>query len=700
MMNELVSPPESSTLEYYQRLLRQQPHNADIYYNLGVLLARQDRLAPAAEYFRQAVALRPGHAAALNNLGVILERQGDLDQAITVWQQALQIQPDLDAVYNNLGVALTQRGQLAEAIAVFQQAIRVNPTNVEATYNLANKWRDQGQLTEAVAGYRRALALNPRYLAAQNNLGLVLLQQGHLIQAEASFQAVLAADPADAEAHYNLGVTLGRQDQLEAARCHFQQAIDRQPDNLVWSLERDMLCPAVMASPAAIAAWRQQATTKLDHYRPGSFDLSHHLPALLRTNSQPPFYLHYQDLDNLAFKTRYAQLFTVSSPTTVQSPRASARDSYRLGFMVTVRNENLFLKLMGGVLNQLHRPEWRLTVICWPASVARLAPYLNNPRVDFLTLSPQPDQAIQQIKTAGFDLIYFFEVGSNAVNYFFPFFRLAPVQCTSWGLTDTSGLPQLDYYLSSRLFEPARAQQHYSERLVQFKSLLSYFYRPNPPPGLKNRADFNLPEKAALYFCPQNRLKFHPAFDELLAAILQRDPAGRLVLVTRQSQQWLEQRWLRRFQTHYPDLLPRIIMRPEQSYSDYLHLTALADVVLDTPHFNGGLTTIDGLALGAPIVTLPTTFMRGRMTLGCYQAMAMLDLVAESPVDYVNLAIRLGTDPAYRAEIRAKILAANGVLFENPAVVQQYEQFFQRALALARAANRPDDLGDTEVISQ
>jgi len=41
--------------------------------------------------------------------------------------------------------------------------------------------------------------------------------------------------------------------------------------------------------------------------------------------------------------------------------------------------------------------------------------------------------------------------------------RLAPVQCTAWGHPVTSGLPTIDYYLSSQLMEPENAQAHYSE---------------------------------------------------------------------------------------------------------------------------------------------------------------------------------------------------------------------------------------------
>ena len=53
-----------------------------------------------------------------------------------------------------------------------------------------------------------------------------------------------------------------------------------------------------------------------------------------------------------------------------------------------------------------------------------------------------------------------------------------------------------------------------------------------------------------------------------------------------------------------------------------------ADVLLDPLHFNGGNTSLKALALGAPIVTLPTALLKGRLTLGLYRKMGVLDGVA------------------------------------------------------------------------
>ena len=120
---------------------------------------------------------------------------------------------------------------------------------------------------------------------------------------------------------------------------------------------------------------------------------------------------------------------------------------------------------------------------------------------------------------------------------------------------------------------------------------------------------------------------------------------------------------------------------PRQPYDRYLHLLALADVVLDTPHFNGGVTTLQALGLGVPVVTRPGAFLRGRQTLSCYRAMGFLDLVAADAADYARLAVRLGTDAPWREHVREQIRSSSHVLFENPAAIRELEQFFRAAVS-------------------
>jgi predicted O-linked N-acetylglucosamine transferase (SPINDLY family) len=108
-------------------------------------------------------------------------------------------------------------------------------------------------------------------------------------------------------------------------------------------------------------------------------------------------------------------------------------------------------------------------------------------------------------------------------------------------------------------------------------------------------------------------------------------------------------------------------------YEDYLTLLYLSDVLLDTIHFNGGATTFDGLSVGTPIVTLPGESMRGRQTYSLYKRMGLMDCVAETAMEYVQVAVRLGTDPCYRENLRGEILKRNALIFEDVAMVRELE---------------------------
>ena len=113
---------------------------------------------------------------------------------------------------------------------------------------------------------------------------------------------------------------------------------------------------------------------------------------------------------------------------------------------------------------------------------------------------------------------------------------------------------------------------------------------------------------------------------------------------------------------------------PRQPYHEYLRLVTLSDVILDTPHFNGGATTFDALAMGVPIVTLPGAYMRGRQTYALYKRMGLMDCVACTPQEYVYKAVRLATNHSYRKEIRQKILAGSNLIFEDNGMVKELER--------------------------
>jgi len=79
-------------------------------------------------------------------------------------------------------------------------------------------------------------------------------------------------------------------------------------------------------------------------------------------------------------------------------------------------------------------------------------------------------------------------------------------------------------------------------------------------------------------------------------------------------------------------LLPRL------SLPDYLRVAQLADTVLDSLDFSGGMTTVQLLTAGIPVVSCPGPYMRGRMAIPFLRQAEVEPLIAGTEEEFVDLA--------------------------------------------------------------
>jgi protein O-GlcNAc transferase len=274
------------------------------------------------------------------------------------------------------------------------------------------------------------------------------------------------------------------------------------------------------------------------------------------------------------------------------------------------------------------------------------------------------------------DVLLFTNIGMDQTTYSLAFSRLAPVQCTTWGHPETTGIETIDYFISSDLMETPAADAYYSERLVRLPSLTFYYYRSQLPHDLADRAAFGLDATARLYACPQSIYKFHPDFDAALAGILRRDPQGQVVLI-----QWAYPRadelLRRRFARAMPDVADRIMFIPRLQQPQFMNFLTLIDVMLDPFPYGGGNSSLEAFSFGVPVVTLPTELLRGRITQAFCRRLGIEQCIAGDLPDYVEIAVRLGTDGAFREQIRRRIVAGQPQLFEDESAVRDLAQFFR-----------------------
>ena len=662
-------------LVHFRQAMTLQPAFAEASYNLGLMLHKEGRLDEATAHYREALRLKPEYADAWNNLGNVLRTQGKLDEAITQYRQALALKPAYGEAYINLGIAMQEQGRLDEAAAHYREALRLKPKHADALNNLGNILRAQGRLEEAVGYYWQALALEPESSAIHVNLGMALREQGKVEEALAHYRQALALSPTFAPAHISLGDVLNKEGITEEAEACYRRAFATQPSDGL-KIKLATMLPAILPSVQDVATIRKRFEENVDALLKEELTLKDPIEEVWQTN----FYLAYQGRNDRKLQTKIARLYERACPSLLYTarfcqsqPRPRKAGKIKIGYISRFFKNHSVGKFSCGVLAHLSRERFHVIAFIVPPVVNDDISAFIQQHADATVVLPGTLQAARQrIEQEALDILYYQDIGMDPFTYFLAFSRLAPVQCVTLGHADTSGIRNLDYFISTEYFEPDNADTHYSERLVKLKSQISFYYKPRIPSPLKSRHQLGLDEFEHIYICPQFSFKLHPEFDVILAGILSADLRGRVLL---KADRWMGL-LLQRFKRTIPHVLDRITIMPSPVGGDFINLIAVSDVMLDPIHFSGFTTSLEAFAVGTPVVTWPGEFQRGRATLGFYKSMEILDCVADCPKRYVELAVRLGTDAKYRAKIRATILARNKRLYEDPRVVKEYERAF------------------------
>ena len=101
-------------------------------------------------------------------------------------------------------------------------------------------------------------------------------------------------------------------------------------------------------------------------------------------------------------------------------------------------------------------------------------------------------------------------------------------------------------------------------------------------------------------------------------------------------------------------------------------LFSISHHTIDTIDWNGGNSSLQSFSLDCPVVTLPTTFMRGRHTVSMLQVLDLPELIARDIDDYIAIAVRLMQDSDFYAEIKQKIAMRKERLFHDTSVAKAF----------------------------
>jgi predicted O-linked N-acetylglucosamine transferase (SPINDLY family) len=662
----------------YLDYLARMPDDSVALYAFGVLCLDLGDAPEAARRLAHALRIDPGNADAALALGRAHIERGDFESALAAFDRAAELSPgDADA-QNGRGAAFLGLGQAEEALAAHQAALALQPESADALTGQGNALLALGRFEQAVDLLQQALAACPDNPGAANSLGAAFKAQGRLDAAKSAFEAALAARADFPEALANLGSTCSAMGLGRQARETYERAMRCAPSPAL-AMRLALLMPPIVESARQIDDLRDALAEKLRR-------LAETRPRIRDPYAEvgeTAFYLAYHGRNDLALQQAIAAVYQDACPElTAIAPhcarRRQGKTRLRLGLVSAFFHNHTIGKLYGGLIEHLDRRRFEVVLARLPGIDDAKGRALMAAADQAANLPDSLPRARQKLAEAACDILFYPDIGMHALSYFLAFARLAPVQCVGWGHPLTTGIPNMDYFLSSQSLTPENGSEGFSERLARFPRLPIRYPRPAPLARAYERRDFGLPEKGRIYLCPQSLFKFHPDFDAALSGILQSDPDALIVTIHGKHPLWAET--LRaRFAASFDHDPARIVFLPRLSMDDFTGALSVADILLDTFHFGGGNTTLEALAQNAPVVTLPSEYLRGRISLACYRQMDLDEPVAASQDEYVEKAVRLAGDRDARAALGRRIEQGSHALFDDDGVVREMEDFFEAA---------------------
>jgi len=226
--------------------------------------------------------------------------------------------------------------------------------------------------------------------------------------------------------------------------------------------------------------------------------------------------------------------------------------------------------------------------------------------------------------------------------------------------------------------EPSGNEEHYSETLWRLpRTGLNYDTPAAIHDGQLLFDKFDLPRDRPILNSLQSTFKYVPRNDWSFAEIAKRNPEAFIVLVGHMGHGGLCERLVERMRPHFEErgleLENHLRVLPRLDYGDFMGLFSISHHTIDTIDWNGGNSSLQSFSLDCPVVTLPTSFMRGRHTVAMLEVLELPELIAKDSEDYVAISSRLLSDEAFYQEMRAKIAERKERLFHDKSVAEAFQ---------------------------
>ncbi|MFN0100907.1 MAG: tetratricopeptide repeat protein [Bryobacteraceae bacterium] len=207
----------------YASVIAADPNSAEAYANLGVVLAKQQRFAPAIDRYRSALRLKPQLTALHINLGLALLKTSQPALAAVEFQAFLARNPQDPRARQLFATALLEADQYSSAATEFEKLLPSDDLAVRL--GLATAYARLNRRGDAEALFAGVLQ-KEKSPAVQLAVGQAYLAANDFDAAQAALERALALDAKLPGGHFTLGAIFWKRQMPGEAIGHWKRELE------------------------------------------------------------------------------------------------------------------------------------------------------------------------------------------------------------------------------------------------------------------------------------------------------------------------------------------------------------------------------------------------------------------------------------------------------------------------------------------
>jgi len=667
----------AEAMQAYQAVLEKQPDFTPALINMAKCLTVEAKLREAHRYLQRAVDISPTTPTYLRSLGLSFNSLGRYDEAVAWLQKATEIEPGFAEGQNSLAIALANAGRLEDSLMAHRRTLELQPTLLSSYHNLAIAHVSLEQFDEALKLAAQATEMAPESIEAKLSNAFVMEQSGACEKALAEVERALALDPGHSEALFIKCALLRETGRHEELLQTLLQSLQAEPDSIPIASE-------IVDAVLTLCDWNdvQSITSILVNLIEKK--ISQGLPIGVCINNLQSLPLSYEFIANAAIATAkvdFEEMAAVRQACDFRFPNPNRGDRpasrIRIGYLIPYVHFHSLPIILKEIVERHDRDKFEIFGYC--PSLAGNSDFSREyiQAFDAMVFGNGSDRVVaEKIYQDGIDILVdiagYTLKNCMAVNAMRP----APVIAHFLGYSITTGADFIDYLITDEIYLPREDAELGPEAMVYLPDCFLATKQFDISANGYMRADQGLPDEAVV-FCNFNQpFKFEP---EIFATWM------RILVQVPESVMWFGD-WAADTRKYLKSQASALNVDPERlifskliDHADHLERLGLADLTLDCFHHGGGVTTVDCLWAGVPVLTCAGQTPPSRLGKSILTTAGLSELVVDDLAAYENKAVELGRDRAALSALKDnwRERRTSSPLFDNDRYMTNLEAAYE-----------------------